>query len=231
VQIFFANKKPFGEFKTGVRRIFVLALSDILKTFEGVMKISFDPASTYGMTRLLFFIFVLFSSFNAVGQQQNCLNDTPSLSGQIIGRIKSDGFAGATITIKKTGNKYQGYRICEHHYVQVDSLNGLLTDLQIDTLLSCTNGTLKTVGFILYSKRHNDKESVIKKLREILSQEYIVMTNSCSDAIQFSSLGRITYDLLTKTNFFLKPNFKLTKEDKALLDLDLASYELLMKSN
>jgi hypothetical protein len=193
-------------------------------------EISFDRASTYSMTRLLLFIFVLFSSFQSIGQQQDCLNDTTSIGGQIIERIKSDGFASVIITVKKTGNKYQGYRICDHQYIQVDSLNQLLTNLQIDALLSCKNGTLKTVGFILYSKRHNDKENVIKKLREILSQEYIVMTNGCSDAIQFSSLGRITYDLLTKTNFFLKPNFKLTKEDKALLDLDLASYELLMMS-
>jgi hypothetical protein len=208
-----------------------VSVKRLLKTFERRYEISFEPASTYGMIRLLLFIFVLFSSFQAIGQQQDCLNDTTSIGGQIIERIKSDGFSSVIITIKKTGNKYQGYRICDHHYIQVDSLNQLLTDLQIDALLSCKNGTLKTIGFILYSKRHNDKESVIKKLREILSQEYIVMTNGCSDAIQFSSLGRITYDLLTKTNFFLKPNFKLTKEDKALLDLDLASYELLMKSN
>jgi hypothetical protein len=183
------------------------------------------------MTRLFIFLFPLFFSFQAIGQRPDCLADTTSLSGLIIERIKGDGFASVTITNKKTGKKYQGYRICEHHYVQVDSLNQLLTDLQIDTLLSCKNGALKTVGFILYSKRHNDKESVIKKLREILNQEYIVMTNSCSDAIHFSSLGQLNYDLLTKANFFLKPNFKLTKEDKALLDLDLAYYELPMKSN
>jgi 5-formaminoimidazole-4-carboxamide-1-beta-D-ribofuranosyl 5'-monophosphate synthetase len=183
------------------------------------------------MKRLFYFLFSSFFSFQAVGQQGYCLADTTSTSGQIIQRIQSDGFASVTITNKNTGKKYQGYRICEHHYVQVDSLNQLLTNSQIDTLLSCNNGALKTVGFILYSKRHNDKESVIKKLKEILSQEYIVMTSSCSDAIQFSSLGKLNYDLLTKANLFLNPNFKLTKEDKALLELDLAYYELQMKSN
>ena len=182
------------------------------------------------MTRLFLFLFTSFFSAQAVGQKSYCLADTTSTSGSIIERIKDDGFASVTVTNKKTGKNYQGYRICEHHYVQVDSLNLLLTDLQIDTLLSCTNGALKTVGFILYSKRHNDKESIIKKLKEILNQEYIVMTSSCSDAIQFLSLGQLNYNLLTKANFFLKPNFKLTKQDKALIELDLAYYELPMKS-
>ena len=161
-----------------------------------------ESASTHGMTRLFLFLFTSFFSFQAIGQQGYCPADTTSTSGQIIERIKGDGFASVTITNKKTGKKYQGYRICEHHYVQVDSLNQLLTDLQIDALLSCNNGTLKTVGFILYSKRHNNKESVIKKLKEILNQEYIVMTSSCSDAIQVSSLGRLNCELLTKANFF-----------------------------
>jgi len=136
-----------------------------------------------------------------------------------------------TITNKSTGKKYQGYRICEHNYLQIDSLKQLLSDSQIDTLLTCDNGTLKTVGFILFSNRHNDKESVVKKLKDILNQEYIIMARGCSDAIQMKSLGKLNYDLLTKPNFFFKPNFKLTAKEKSLIELDLANYEQPMKSN
>ena len=182
------------------------------------------------MTRFLIFLIISFFSFQAVGQQNICWADTSSTSGQIIQRIKNDGFASLTMTNKRTGKNYHGYRICEHHYVQIDSLNQLLNEAQIDTLLICDNGTLKTVGFILYSKRHNTKEQVLNKLKELLSQEYIVMTGSCSDAITMSSLGRFNYGLLTQANFLFKPNFKLTKKDKALIDLDLAYYELPMTS-
>jgi len=151
--------------------------------------------------------------------------DTSSTGAEILKRVKMEGYAAATVTVKKTGKKYQGYRICENHYLQIDSLNHILTDLQIDSLLACDNGTLKTVGFILYAKRHNDKESVLGKLQEILKQEYVIMTSSCSDALQFISLGQLYYDLLTKPNLLLKPNFKLTKEDKALIEVELANYE------
>ena len=179
------------------------------------------------MTRLLLFLITLIFSTACFGQNKNCLTDTTSASGQILLRLTSEGLAGLSITNKRTGKKYQGYRICEHHYLQVDSLNQILTDSQIDSLSSCDNGTLKTVAFILFAKRHNNKESVVKKLKEILNQEYVVMTNSCSDAIQMTSLGQLNYDLLTKSNFLFKANFKLTKKDRALIELDLAYYELL----
>lgn len=182
------------------------------------------------MIRFFIFLLISFISFQVVGQQNMCLTDPSSNSGQIIQRIKNDGFASFILTNKKTEKKYQGYRICEHHYIQIDSLNQLLNDAQIDTLLTCDNGTLKTVGFIIYSKRQNKKEQVLKKLKELLSQEYIVMTGSCSDAISMSSLGRFNYDLLTRSNTLFKPNFKLTKKDKVLIDLDLAFYELPMTS-
>ena len=87
------------------------------------------------------------------------------------------------------------------------------------------------IRFILFANRHNEKQSVVKKLEEILNQEYTAMTSSCSDAIQMTSLGKFNYDLLTKSNFFFKPNFKLTGKDKSLIELDLAYYELPMKSS
>ena len=182
------------------------------------------------MTRLLLVIISLSFTTISSGQNNFCLSDTLSPGGQILQRLKAEGIASLTITNKKTGKKYQGYRICENHYIQIDSLKQLLSNSQIDTLLNCDNGTLKTVGFILFSNRHNDKESVVKKLKEILNQEYTVMTSSCSDAIQMTSLGKFNYDLLTKPNFFFKPTFKLTGKDKSLIELDLAYYELPMKS-
>jgi hypothetical protein len=183
------------------------------------------------MTRLLLILSSLFFSTITFGQINSCLADTISPGGQILQRVKAEGIAGLIITNKKTGKKYQGYRICEHHYLQIDSLNQFLSTSQIDSLFDCDNGTLKTIAFILFAKRHNNKDSVIKKLTEILNQEYIVMTSSCSDAIQMTSLGKFNYDLLTKSNFLFKPNFKLTKKDKSLVELDLAYYELQMKSS
>lgn len=183
------------------------------------------------MTRLLLIFISLSFSTISNGQSNLCLSDTLSPGGQILQRLKAEGIAGFTITNKRTGKKYQGYRICEHHYLQIDSLKKILSDSQIDTLLTCDNGTLKTVGFILFANRHNDKQNVLKKLEEILNQEYTAMTSSCSDAIQMTSLGKFNYDLLTKSNFLFKPKFKLTGKDKSLIELDLAYYELPMKSS
>ncbi|MBS1511778.1 MAG: hypothetical protein JST86_13105 [Bacteroidetes bacterium] len=183
------------------------------------------------MTRLIFFFSTLFFSTTSYGQSKVCLADTSSISGQILTRLSSEGIAGISVTNKRTGKKYQGYRLCEHHYLQIDSLNQSLSNSQIDTLLKCDNGTLKTVAFILFAKRHNNKYSVVKKLTELLNQEYVVMTRSCSDAIQMTSLGQFNYDLLTKSNFFFNPKFKLTRKDIATIQLDLAYYELPMKSS
>ncbi|MEJ8818145.1 hypothetical protein [Lacibacter sp. H407] len=183
------------------------------------------------MLRLFMILIVLIFSLGTFGQTNCCLTDTISTGGQILQRLKADGIAGLIVTNKNSGKKYQGYRVCEHHYLQIDSLNEILTYSQVDSLLNCENGTLKTTAFILFAKRHNNKDSVIKKLKEILNQEYIVMTTSCSDAIQTTSLGKLNYDLLIKPNSLFKPSFRLTKQDQALIELDLAYYELLMKSN
>ena len=183
------------------------------------------------MTRFLLFLLVTFLSTVTFGQYLNCFSDTSSNGGQILQRLSTYGRSGFSMTVKKTGKKYQGYRICEHNYLQIDSLNQILNDSQIDSLFNCDNGSIKIVAFILFSKRHNDKENVLMKLKEILTQEYIAMASSCSDAIQITSLGRVSYDLLTKTNFLFKPNFKLTKEDKALIDFDLNLYEQSINSN
>lgn len=177
------------------------------------------------MTRGILFLTALFSVSISFGQTSICILDTSSAGAEILHRVRIEGYAAVSVSIKKTEKKYQGYRICENHYLQIDSLNQILTDPQIDSLITCDNGTLKTVGFILYAKRHNDKESVLGKLREILKQEYVFMTSSCSDALQFISLGQLNYNLLTKPNFLLKPNFKLSKEDKALIEVELANYE------
>lgn len=182
------------------------------------------------MRKLFILITILFFTFPTVGQTNICEPDTTLASGQFIEKIKKNGVAGLTVTNKRTGKKYQGYRVCEHSYLQVDSLNLLLTDIEIDSLLNCENGSLKTIGFILFAKRHNTKKQVVGKLKELLNQEYIVMTGSCSDAIQMTSFGRFNYGLLTSPNFFFKPNFKLTKKDKALIEVELAYYELVFTS-
>ena len=71
------------------------------------------------MTRLLLIFISLSFSTVSVGQNNFCLSDTFSASGQILQRLKAEGIAGLTITNKRTGKKYQGYKICEHHYLQL----------------------------------------------------------------------------------------------------------------
>lgn len=172
-----------------------------------------------------------FSLTISFGQSTLCEPTETTLVGKILSEIKSQGQASFILTVKKTDKKYKGYRICEHNYLQVDSLHSLLTDLQIDSLLTCQNGTLKVVGFILFSRRHNSKDTVLQKLSYILRQEYIVMASSCSDAITFSNIARYCYDLLTKSNFFYKPSFQLDKTDKMRLEKDIDLYERTILDN
>lgn len=177
------------------------------------------------MTRLLSILILYFTSLTVAGQTNRSLFDTSSLAGQIIKTLVEDGRAG--IMTDKQERTYQIYRICQRHYLQVDTLNQFLNSTEIDTLLSSDNGTLKTVGFILFCKRNNYKEAVVGKLKELLNEQYIPMlTSYCSDAISFSNLARFNYSLLTKANLFFKPSFKLTKKEKALIELDIAYYEL-----
>ena len=177
------------------------------------------------MTKLFIFAIIISLSFQAAGQEEICLADTTSVGGQILQQIKKGGFGSLTLTVKRTGKKYSSYRLCDHYHVQVDSLNKLLSNEQVDTLLSCSNGALKAVGYILYSKRHNNKADVTTKLEGLLNQEYMVMTTSCSDAITLSSLGNFIYSLITQPNFFFKPNFELTTRDKELIQQKLLNYE------
>lgn len=183
------------------------------------------------MTRIfIFFITVLFS-ITSFGQDQNCFSDTTSTSGKILQRLVAYSLTGSSITIIKTGKKFQSYRFCEYLYLPIDCLNEIPTDSQIDSLFNCNNGALKTIAFILFAKRYNNKEFILKKLNEILNQKYIFMERSCSDAVQGTNLGRLNYQLLITPNLLFKPNFKMTRKDKKMMELKLGNYDLLYSAN
>ena len=184
------------------------------------------------MKSLILLVLLALFIENSNGQINKLCEPTyTSTIGQILSELKSQGQTGFSLTNKETNKNYEGYRICEHDYLKVDSLNGLLINSQIDTLLNCANGTLKAVGFILFAKRHNYKDSVIKKLSEILSQDYIVMASSCSDAISYSNIARYCYNLLTNDNFFFKPNFQLNRADKIRIERNMGFYERAILDN
>ena len=54
------------------------------------------------MTRLLLIFISLNFSTISIGQNNFCLSDTLSPSGQILQRLKAEGIAGLTITNKRT---------------------------------------------------------------------------------------------------------------------------------
>lgn len=183
------------------------------------------------MTRIfILFITILFST-TSFGQDRNCFSDTTSTSGKILQKFVTYSITGASITIKKTGKKFQSYRFCEYRHLPIDSLNEILTDSQIDSLFNCDNGALKAIAFILFAKRNNNKEIILRKLNEILNQEYIFMAGSCTDAVELTNLGRLNYQLLIIPNLLFKPNFKLTRKDKKIMELKLANYDKLFSAN
>ncbi len=173
---------------------------------------------------LLLSVSVLVSLFT-FGQNNNCLTDSTSEVGEIINRLRVDGITGTTLEVRKTKKRYKSYRICERNLIQIDSLNNSITNSQIDSLFYCKNGTLKMAGFILFAKRNNEKASIFKKVKEILDDEYIVMTNSCSDAITINNIGSVIYDFLTQHNSIFKPKFIITQDDRELLKYYIANYE------
>ncbi len=158
---------------------------------------------------------------------QSCLHeeniDDPAI--QLAYQIRKSGETKYQVTMNSSQKVYQGYLLCDDSYLLIDSLNKHIRDRQIDTLLNCPNGSLKVTGFLLYAKRHNDKDKVLKLLNYILQQDFCLMTRSCSGTFVLSNAGRICYTFLTEQNNFFKPEFELTKAEIRTFDNNVSYYE------
>jgi len=140
--------------------------------------------------------------------------DDPAIQ-QILTSLEKEGYAA-----------FQGgFVLCEHQYARIDSLQTLISNNTIDSLFHSKNGSLRAAAFILYAKRFNNKDSVLKKFDELVKQDYITFSLDCTDALTFSNIARFCYRVLTVNNFFYKPAFDLTKRDKNRLKSALAFYE------
>ena len=134
---------------------------------------------------------------------------------QILAELEKEGYAG-----------FQGgYVLCEHQYLRIDSLHKMVSNDAIDSLFHSRNGSFRAAAFILYAKRFNNRDSVLKKFEELTKQDYITFSMDCSDALTFSNIARFCYRVLTVNNFFYKPAFDLTKRDRNRLKNALAFYE------
>ena len=51
------------------------------------------------------------------------------------------------------------------------------------------------------------------------------MTKNCSDAISILSLAHFDYKLMIAPNLFYKPDFKLRKKEKRIIELEIKKLE------
>jgi hypothetical protein len=157
--------------------------------------------------------------------QNDILNDSISSRGKIIQKLKRESIAPISFTSNSNKNKIQGFRLCDHFYLDIQALNKELSKEDIETLFNSDNGALKAVSFILFAIRNNEKELVINKLNEVIKQDFTLMTKNCSDAISTISLARFNYKLLLEP-FFYKANFKLSRKEKQIIEIELRKNEL-----
>lgn len=176
------------------------------------------------MKKATTFIFLIITAITLA--QNNILNDSTSSRGKIIQKLKKEGLASISFRNKSDAKKLQGYRVCEHFYEDINSLNKEINDEEIDTLFKSNNGTLKAISFIIFANRNNNKEIIKSKLNEVIKQDFTLMTKNCSDAISTYSLARFDYELLIKNNYFFKAKFKLNKKEKEKIENELKKNEV-----
>lgn len=144
-----------------------------------------------------------------LGQSNICTPGNTTV-GQLIDKLVAEGTTSVTIRKSDNTSALSVTRLCEHQYTAIDSLDKMLTFDQVNELIDCENGTLTAVGFIIFTNRKHDKGEIFKKLKGIAMDEYRLISNGCSDAIQTLSLGQYCMNLVTRKNGFLTQNIRLT---------------------
>ena len=165
------------------------------------------------MIKICLLIILTVAQLDLLGQVSLCDPDSTK-AGILINKLINESTTGVSIKKKDDSLILKATRLCEHHYLLLDSLDKELKDDQVEKLTTCDNGTLTAVGFILTTNRTMDKQAIIKKLNEIIDSRYRIITNGCSDAIQTLSLGQYCYNLLTRQNSFIIAQVTLTRKEK-----------------
>jgi hypothetical protein len=175
----------------------------------------------------LFSFFFLLTSIFTVGQINSGVIDSSSIAGQIVHRLTTGNSEIQSLVEQSSKKKFQGYRICDQKMFIVDSLYQLLDKEQVQTLLDSPDRTLRFVGFILFSRHNNIKETVVLKFLEIIKESYypMITDGDCNHAVKVSDIGSFCYELIVKPNLLYKPSFKLSKGEKALLKKRLEKYK------
>ena len=176
-------------------------------------------------------IYLLLFAFNFVTSQTKVIDPIISEQTSIIRKIAENSHAGISLKSKDSKKIYQGYRLCEDQYLDVQKLGNILQIENAKNLYKSSNGALKTVAFIILAKVNNEKNNIMQMIDFFLTSDYIVMTKNCSDAIQIISLPEFCYRLVTEPNLFFKPNFKLTKKEKKAFEVKLKDYKLKLIQN
>jgi len=177
--------------------------------------------------KALFTLFFLLSSIITVGQITSSVIDSNSTAGQIVHRFATGNSGTQSLAEQVSKKKIQGYRLCDKNISAIDSLDQLLNNDQVQTLLDSSDRTLRFIGFILFSRHNNIKETVVLKFLEIIKEKYypMITDGNCNHAVNVSDLGSFCYELIVKPNLLFKPNFKLSKGEKALLKKRLEKYK------
>src|SRR6516162_6497330 len=177
------------------------------------------------MRKICLILITVFGAVKSSGQiAELTSNPHKDITNRILSEIQTKGSMSGGITLGNYGKPYRYYRLCA--YLEIDTLSEYCTIGEIDALLYHPNGSLRAVGFILYAKRYNNKDSVLKVFHLLLEQEYTMFNLSgCSDAVTISNLARYCYTLMSGRISYFKPSFTLNKADTIRIERDIDFYE------
>ena len=177
--------------------------------------------------KILLSFLLLLPSVLTVGQNNTNVIDSNSVAGQIIRRLVTGNDGTKSLAEHVSKKKVQGYRICDQKVFTIDSLDKLLSKEQIQTLFDSEDRTLRFIGFILFCRHNNIKETVVLKFLETTKESYssMITDGDCHHAIIISDLASFCYEAIVESNLLYKPGFKLSKGEKSLLKKRLEKYK------
>ena len=120
---------------------------------------------------------------------------------------------GITIRKKSDSTQIIVYRLCERWADKVSYLKSNLTDTEIKELKTDKNTSMNIIGMITDLEKNNKKDYAIEIIDDLIKKDGKYMSYGCSDAISTMPITQYFLYLLTDSNFFFKPDFKLRKKE------------------
>jgi hypothetical protein len=155
--------------------------------------------------RKLIFITIIFKSFFVLSQTEK---------DSILTELRNKTVeSGITIRKKSDSTQFIVYRLCERWADKVSYLKSNLTDTEIKELKAEKNASMNVVGLITELEKNNTKEYAIEIIDDLIKIDGKYMSYGCSDAISTMPISNYFMYLLTNSNFFFKPDFKLKKKE------------------